>query len=82
MTRTVFYKKADDLQRKIYNIVLEANLKAIETVKPGVRFCDIDAAARNHIENFGFVVILLIAQVTASVWMYMKLAMYLQSIRI
>jgi Xaa-Pro dipeptidase len=54
MTRTVFYKKADDLQRKIYNIVLEANLKAIETVKPGVRFCDIDAAARNHIENFGF----------------------------
>ena len=54
MTRTVFYKKADDLQRKVYNIVLEANLKAIETVKPGVRFCDIDAAARNHIEKFGF----------------------------
>jgi Xaa-Pro dipeptidase len=54
MTRTVFYKKADELQRKVYNIVLEANMKAIETVKPGVRFCDIDAAARNHISKFGF----------------------------
>jgi Xaa-Pro dipeptidase len=54
MTRTVFYKKADDLQRKIYNIVLQANLKAIDTVKPGVRFCDIDAAARSYIESFVF----------------------------
>ena len=54
MTRTVFYKTASEKAKEIYNIVLEANKKAIATVKPGVRFCDIDAAARNHIEAAGY----------------------------
>lgn len=54
MTRTVFYKYASEKGKEIYNIVLEANKKAIEIVKPGVRFCDIDAAARNHIEAAGY----------------------------
>lgn len=54
MTRTVFYKTASELSQKVYNIVLEANKRAIEIVKPGVRFCDIDKAAREHIENAGY----------------------------
>lgn len=54
MTRTVFYKEAPEEAKKVFNIVLEANKKAIEMVKPGVRFCDIDAAARDHIEAAGY----------------------------
>ncbi|SDD95986.1 M24 family metallopeptidase [Sporomusa acidovorans] len=54
MTRTVFYKYAPDFAKKIYDIVFEANKRAIDMVKPGVRFCDIDAAARNHIEAAGY----------------------------
>ncbi len=54
MTRTVFYKRAGELQRKIYDIVLRANLAAIEAVRPGARACDVDAAARNVIAKAGY----------------------------
>ena len=54
LTRTVFYKYVSDKSKEVYNTVLEANKRAIEAVKPGVRFCDIDAAARNHIEAAGY----------------------------
>ncbi|WP_125152989.1 M24 family metallopeptidase [Clostridium rectalis] len=54
MTRTVFYKSVSDNAKKIYNIVLEANKRAINSVKPGVRFCDIDKVAREYIESFGY----------------------------
>lgn len=54
MTRTVFYKSVSDRHREIYNIVLEANRRAIEAVKPGVRFCEIDGAARDYITEKGY----------------------------
>ncbi len=54
MTRTVFYKAVSDKAREVYDIVREANLKAIEAVRPGVRFCDIDKAARSVIETAGY----------------------------
>ena len=54
MTRTVFFKEVTDKQKEIYNIVLEANINAMEKVKPGARFCDIDNAARNTIEKYGY----------------------------
>lgn len=54
MTRTVFYKSVSEEQRKVYNLVLEANLKAIAAVRPGVRFSDIDRAARDVIEAGGY----------------------------
>ena len=54
LTRTVFYKRASEEQKKVYNIVRDANLKGIDKVKPGVRFCDIDAAARDYIESKGY----------------------------
>ena len=55
MTRTVFYQQAPDDARAVYAIVLEAQRRAIATVRPGVRFCDIDAAARDHIAAAGTV---------------------------
>lgn len=54
MTRTVFYKSVSEKHKEIYNIVLEANEKAIEIVKPGVRFCDVDLTARKIIEDAGY----------------------------
>ena len=54
MTRTVFYKSVSDHSREVYDIVKEANKRGIEKVKPGVRFCDIDAAARDYITEKGY----------------------------
>ena len=54
MTRTVFYKSVSDHSREVYNIVKEANRRGIEKVKAGVRFCDIDAAARDYITEKGY----------------------------
>ena len=54
MTRTVFYKRINEEQKKVYDLVLSANLKAIATVKPNARFSDIDLAARAVIEDGGY----------------------------
>ncbi len=54
MTRTFFYRYATDFDKKIYDIVLQANLAAINKVKPGAKFCDIDLAARNFIKDNGY----------------------------
>lgn len=54
MTRTVFYQTVSDHGRKVYDIVLAANRRAIEAVKPGTRLCDVDAAARDYIEAAGY----------------------------
>lgn len=54
MTRTVFYQSASEEAVKVYHIVKEANARAIAAVRPGVRFCDIDAAARSYIEEQGY----------------------------
>lgn len=47
-------KKIPAKFRKIYEIVLKAQLAAIEKVRPGASFRDIDSAARNVIENAGY----------------------------
>lgn len=54
MTRTVFYKEVNEESKRVYNIVLKANLKAIASIKPGIRFCDVDKAARGVIEKEGY----------------------------
>ena len=54
MTRTVFFREISDEAKEIYETVLEANERAIKAVKPGVKFCDIDAAARNYIAEKGY----------------------------
>ena len=35
MTRTVFFRSASDEQRRVYDVVLEANLAALSAVRPG-----------------------------------------------
>ncbi len=42
MTRTVFFKEAPQKAKEVFEIVLEANKRAISLIKPGMRFCDID----------------------------------------
>jgi len=54
MTRTFFYKQIDPKHERIYNLVREAVIAAEAVVKPGVRFCDIDRAARQIIEDGGY----------------------------
>ncbi len=54
MTRTVFFRRVSDEQRKIYDIVLQANLAAIEKIKPGVLMSEIHEAACAVIRNAGY----------------------------
>ncbi|MBQ9536123.1 MAG: aminopeptidase P family protein [Clostridia bacterium] len=54
MTRTVFYKSVSPKAREVYELVRKANETAEAMVKPGVRFCDIDRAARKVIEDGGY----------------------------
>ncbi len=54
MTRTVALGSADDEMRKVYAIVLEAQLAGIRAARAGIPGKDIDAAARNVIEEAGY----------------------------
>lgn len=55
MTRTVFFgAEPNNEQKKIYEIVKRANLKAISKVKEGVKFSEIDDAARKLISEEGY----------------------------
>lgn len=53
-TRTVFYKEVSPEMEKIYNIVLDAHLKASAAIKPGVPCSQIDKIARDIITNEGY----------------------------
>jgi Xaa-Pro aminopeptidase len=54
MTRTVFLGTPDTEMKKIYGIVLEAQLKSMESVKKGLSGREIDSIARDHIANAGY----------------------------
>ena len=54
ITRTFFAGKPDCEMEKVYRIVLEAQTNAIEAIKPGAVPEEIDAAARNIIEEAGY----------------------------
>ena len=54
MTRTFFYKSVSDEHRKLYETVKKAQQAAIDMIKPGVRFCDIDKTARDIITAAGY----------------------------
>lgn len=55
MTRTVFIGKEPSKEHaEVYNIVKSANEKAISIIKEGVKFSDIDKAARNLITDAGY----------------------------
>lgn len=54
MTRTVAVKHVSDKQRAVYETVLRAQMLALNEISPGKICCDIDAVARNHINNNGY----------------------------
>ncbi|MTI65423.1 MAG: aminopeptidase P family protein [Firmicutes bacterium] len=54
MTRTFVMGKASDKQKKIYNTVLKAQIKALENVKPGITGFDLDKIARDVIKKEGY----------------------------
>jgi Xaa-Pro dipeptidase len=54
VTRTIVFGKASDKQRKIWDIVREAQLTAHKAVCPGVACEDVDRAARQVITDAGF----------------------------
>ena len=55
MTRTFFWGEPDGETRRIYDIVRRANEAAEQlAATPGVRFCELDRAARAVIEDAGY----------------------------
>ncbi len=54
MTRCVCFGKPTALYRKVYDIVLEANRKAVASLKPGMTGEEVDAIARKHIAKAGY----------------------------
>lgn len=54
ITRTVVLGKADEKQKEIYNIVLNAQLNVIEKIKADMPCKDIDAIARDIISEAGY----------------------------
>jgi Xaa-Pro aminopeptidase len=54
ITRTVVVGKASDKHKEIYSIVLEAQMYALEHIKPGMTGREADALARGIIEKYGY----------------------------
>lgn len=54
LTRTVFLGKPPDEFKKIYQIVLDAQARAIEGLRPGMLGREIDALARQYIDEQGY----------------------------
>jgi Xaa-Pro dipeptidase len=54
MTRTFFYREASEHSRRIYELVRRANEAAEALVRPGVKLCELDAAARDLITAEGY----------------------------
>lgn len=50
-TRTIVFTEK---QNEIFDIVLEAHNKAIKSIKPGIKACEIDKIARDIISEYGF----------------------------
>ncbi len=53
MTRTYAVGKLDAKRKRMYRAVLEAQLHAVDTVKPGVTCASVDRAARDVLQRFG-----------------------------
>lgn len=54
MTRTISIGKPPKIIQEIYDVVLKAQLSAIESIKEGTKASDIDKVARKIIEDNGF----------------------------
>jgi Xaa-Pro aminopeptidase len=54
MTRTVAVRSVSDKQRRVYEIVLQAQLEGIKSIKAGIKAGDADDAARSVIAKEGY----------------------------
>jgi Xaa-Pro aminopeptidase len=54
LTRVLALGKAPPLYRKLVKLVRQAQLAALEVIRPGVRMGDVDRAARSVIERAGY----------------------------
>ncbi len=54
MTRTVYFGNFASDFKEVYDIVLNAQEKAIKAIRPGVKASEIDAVARNYITESGY----------------------------
>jgi Xaa-Pro aminopeptidase len=54
ITRTVCVGRSDAMQRRVYEVVLEAQLVAIDLIRPGVIAGQVDEAARRVITEAGY----------------------------
>lgn len=54
LTRTVFLGDIDEKLAEIYSIVLDAQMRAIDAVKPGIAASAVDAVARDFISQKGY----------------------------
>ena len=54
MTRNIIGPRPSRLYRKVYNLVLEANMRAIAEAKPGMTAAKLDKVARDFLKANGF----------------------------
>ncbi len=54
MTRTIVIGKASDKQKEIYQLVLDAQLAALETIRAGLKGWEVDKVARDMIYGAGY----------------------------
>lgn len=54
LTRVYAFGTMPRKMREVYQVVLDAQLKAIDAIKPGASLKDIDAIARKHIQKHGY----------------------------
>ncbi len=53
LTRTLHRENASDAFRRAYDAVLEAQLAAIDAIRPGAAACEVDAVARGVLDKAG-----------------------------
>lgn len=54
MTRTIFFGRPSAREIEVHDVVLEAQLRALAAIEPGVKARKVDQAARDFIESRGF----------------------------
>lgn len=54
MTRTIVFGKSTNLIKDVYSAVLEAQIIGVESVKAGIRACDIDKIVRDFLKSKAF----------------------------
>jgi Xaa-Pro aminopeptidase len=54
ISRTIVIGSPDHRFKKIFKTVLDAQLKAIDAIRPGISSKAVDEVARNHIDSMGF----------------------------